>query len=68
MVSQEPAKLSWLNNQSGFESRSLRHICGGRIVDECAGLENRRPARVRGFESHPPRHTLDAGIAFLVVW
>ena len=55
MVSQEPAKLSWLNNQSGFESRSLRHICGGRIVDECAGLENRRPARVRGFESHPPR-------------
>jgi hypothetical protein len=28
---------------------------GGRAV-YCTGLENRRPARVRGFESHPLRH------------
>ena len=28
---------------------------GGRVVD-CAGLENRRAARSRGFESHPLRH------------
>jgi hypothetical protein len=28
----------------------------GRVVD-CTGLENRRPARVRGFESHSLRHS-----------
>ena len=33
---------------------------GGRVVD-CAGLENRRAARSRGFESHPLRHLGLAG-------
>ena len=30
---------------------------GGRVVDG-SGLENRRPERVRGFESHPLRFQL----------
>ena len=38
----------------------LRHIrMGGRVV-ECSGLENRRRATFRGFESHPIRSTLFA--------
>ena len=50
MVSQEPAKLSWAQVQSGFESRQFRQW-KGRIVVECIGPENRRSARVQGFES-----------------
>ena len=38
-------------NQAPGQPRAWR---GGRVVDG-SGLENRRPARVRGFESHPLR-------------
>ena len=34
---------------------------GSHSLVECTGLENRRSARVRGFESHPLRHVLLVG-------
>ena len=40
---------------------NVRRRSGGR-VDEGNGLENRRPARVRGFESHPLRGVPALGI------
>ena len=33
MVSQEPAKLSWAQVQSGFESRQFRHVAVAQLVE-----------------------------------
>ena len=33
MVSQEPAKLSWAQVQSGFESRQFRHVAVVQLVE-----------------------------------
>jgi hypothetical protein len=41
-----------LPSLAGMPKGGLRR--GGRVVDG-SGLENRRPERVRGFESHPLR-------------
>lgn len=33
MVSQEPAKLSWAQVQSGFKSRQFRHVTVAQLVE-----------------------------------
>ena len=59
MVSQEPAKLScalsavWVR----VPVPPPYYMEGSHSLVQCTGLENRRPARVRGFESHPLRHS-----------
>ena len=40
----------------GLVKVKLIYMEGSHSLVECTGLENRRPARVRGFESHPLRH------------
>ena len=59
MVSQEPAKLSCVLSAVWVRVPvpPPHYMEGSHSLVQCTGLENRRPARVRGFESHPLRHS-----------
>lgn len=57
----DASQATWLDQVARrynlmIAERSNRRVRKGRIVVECTCLENRRPERVRGFESHPFRH------------
>ena len=59
MVSQEPAKLSCVLSAVWVRVPvpPPHYMEGSHSLVQCTGPENRRPARVRGFESHPLRHS-----------
>ena len=63
MVSQEPAKLSWAQVQSGFESRQFRQKQRSTIclvmysIGKCITLKWRSYARVRNPEAKSPSGT-----------